>query len=190
MFTLKINKPKGKADRHQASRVWVASVFLYMYAGEMEILTKVCTKCGKRKPLDEYWNHPTGKYGKRPRCIECVSAENDEHLQKRLSVEPSYNTDRVRNWGLQGNNKRRTNLATRYGITLEDYDSLLEKQNELCPICGFALDDGHRLAVDHSHKTGAIRGIVHLRCNIAIGIFKDSPEICRKAAEYLEKVSG
>lgn len=148
---------------------------------------KVCRKCGVPKTLDEYWDHPTGKYGKRPRCKECVSAENDEHLRRRLAIEPSYNRDRVRRWSSVGDNKRRRNLVTRYGITVEEYDRLLAEQGNKCAICRLPMDEGKRLAVDHDHDTGAVRGIVHIRCNTAIALFRDSPEICRQAAEYLEK---
>jgi hypothetical protein len=148
---------------------------------------KICTKCRKPKPLDEYWNHPNGKYGKRPRCKDCVRTENYGHLQKRLVVEPSYNRDRVRKWSQAGDNKRRRNLLSRYGITPDEYDSILEKQGGVCAICCLSMDEGRRLAVDHNHETGEIRGIVHLRCNSVIALFKDSPEICRNAAEYLEK---
>ncbi len=153
----------------------------------MDVVTKICTKCGDPKPLDDYWNHPQGRYGKRPRCKTCVSSENNEHLHKRLEQEPSYNRDRVKAWSSQGDNKRNTNLLLRYGITAEEYDTRLEAQDHKCAICGGVMDEGKRLAVDHDHATGAIRGIVHVRCNTAIALFKDSPEICRKAAEYLEK---
>lgn len=153
----------------------------------MEVLTKVCTKCGEDKDLDEYWNHPTGKFGKRPRCKECVGRENEDHLKIRLEKEPSYTRDRQKRWEEKGDNKRRRNLISRYGIMVEQYDELLESQNHQCAICKGVMDEGKRLAVDHCHTTGKIRGILHVRCNTAIALFKDSPEICRNAAEYLEK---
>ena len=153
----------------------------------MGIITKVCTKCGKPKPLDDFWNHPTGKYGKRPRCKECVGSENYEHLQNRLAIEPSYNRDRVKVWSQKGDNKRRRNLLGRYGITLEEYDALFAEQDEKCAVCGDGFEDSERRALDHDHESGKVRGILHYRCNMAIGVFKDSPELCRKAAEYLEK---
>ena len=167
--------PERVAARHQRSKFG------------MDVITKVCMKCGEPKPLDDYWNHPNGKFGKRPRCKSCVRNENTEHDRRREIRQPGYNRDRVRAWSAIGDNKRNRNLIGRYGITVKEYDRLLEEQDHKCAICDGEMDEGKRFAVDHDHKTGAIRGIVHVRCNTAIALFKDSPEICRRAAEYLEK---
>jgi hypothetical protein len=152
----------------------------------MSEITKVCASCGVSKTLDEYWNHSTGKYGKRSRCKDCVSAENAEHLRRKLEKEPDYNRNRVREWSFRANNKRRSNLATRYGITLEMYESMLAKQGGKCAICGGQMDENKRSAVDHDHTTGEVRGILHCKCNTAIALLCESPKICRMAANYLE----
>ncbi|MGK2948022.1 MAG: endonuclease domain-containing protein, partial [Acidimicrobiales bacterium] len=41
------------------------------------------------------------------------------------------------------------------------------------------------LVVDHDHRTGAVRGLLCGPCNRAIGLLRDSPVVCRLAAEYL-----
>jgi hypothetical protein len=168
----------------------------------MEVVKKVCTECGEPKPLDEYWNHPTGKYGKRPRCKECLRKENAEFektyrpsRQEKSHEWYERNKEAVkekalaggRRWVYKPDNKRNHNLKTRYGITAKEYDALLEAQDGKCAICSRKMDEGRRLAVDHDHDTGEVRGILHVRCNTAIALFKDSPETCRKAADYLEK---
>jgi len=168
----------------------------------MEEITKSCTKCGVDKPLDEYWNHPNGKYGKRPRCKACVKEENAEfektYRPKRQDKSQAWyesNKDAVKEgrekigwrWKYKPENKRNHNLKARYGISAKEYDALLARQNGKCAICGLEMDEGKRLAVDHDHETGKVRGILHVRCNSAIALFKASPEICRKEAEYLEK---
>lgn len=38
-----------------------------------DVIGKVCTKCGKWKPLNEFHKHQTGKYGCRPTCKVCRS---------------------------------------------------------------------------------------------------------------------
>lgn len=96
----------------------------------------------------------------------------------------------VRRWAAKNENGRRKNLRDRYGMSIEEYDALLASQDHKCAICGLEMDEGKRLAVDHCHKTGKVRGIVHVRCNSGIASFLDSPEICRKAAEYLERHSS
>lgn len=55
-------------------------------------------------------------------------------------------------------------VAKTYGITGDDYDALLKRQGGKCAICR-ARPKSKRLAVDHDHKTGAVRGLLCSRCN-------------------------
>jgi hypothetical protein len=65
------------------------------------------------------------------------------------------------------------------------YEELKTQQGNVCAICkkGELTKD---LAVDHCHKTKRVRGLLCENCNRAIGLFKDSPELCRSASDYLE----
>lgn len=56
------------------------------------------------------------------------------------------------------------NVEKTYGITGDDYETLLERQGGKCAICR-ARPKAKRLAVDHDHKTGAVRGLLCSRCN-------------------------
>ena len=80
----------------------------------------------------------------------------------------------------------RNRLMRDFGLTKEQYDSLHEQQNGKCAICGNACSSGRRLAVDHSHKTKGVRGLLCGNCNLGLGKFKDSAELMKKAAAYLE----
>lgn len=64
-------------------------------------------------------------------------------------------------------------LERRYGITLKQYDEMLEQQNGVCTICGGINSDGRRLCVDHSHKTNKVRGLLCNNCNRKLGIVED-----------------
>ena len=65
---------------------------------------------------------------------------------------------------------------------------MLEKQNDGCAICGELNLDGRRLAVDHNHNTGKIRGLLCQRCNgFIVGIIEKYPELIQKSVEYLKK---
>lgn len=55
-------------------------------------------------------------------------------------------------------------VAKTYGITGDDYEALLKRQGGKCAICR-ARPKSKRLAVDHDHKTGAVRGLLCSRCN-------------------------
>jgi len=77
-------------------------------------------------------------------------------------------------------------LKQDYGITIEDYNSLLNLQDGVCAICKQESLDKN-LAVDHDHTTGEIRGLLCQKCNQAIGLLKESPDLIMNAYEYLEK---
>lgn len=83
-------------------------------------------------------------------------------------------------------------LRASFGITLVDYHRMLDAQGGVCATCGEAERRRRggkltRLAVDHCHSTGAIRGLLCSPCNQAIGLFRDDPDLLRKAAAYLER---
>ena len=76
-----------------------------------------------------------------------------------------------------------------YGLDFKDYQKLLEAQNHKCAICGSPPPNNRktRLAIDHCHKTGKVRGLLCDRCNRSIGLLKDDVNILAKAIEYLNK---
>lgn len=91
---------------------------------------------------------------------------------------------------------RRYNLKTRlrddYGLTLADYDAMLERQAHRCAICHDPepVDQaGHprRMMIDHDHATGLVRGLLCRNCNYALGCLKDDPEIWLNAIAYLAR---
>jgi len=62
-----------------------------------------------------------------------------------------------------------------------------KEQATACEICGTLFEFSSDKHGDHSHKTGEWRGVLCNKCNMAIGMLKDSPELCEAAAEYLRK---
>lgn len=84
-------------------------------------------------------------------------------------------------------------LQRNFGISLQDYEDLLQAQGGACAVCGalngtciYSGEKTKSLGVDHDHKTGAVRGLLCSDCNRAIGQMQDDPERLRKAADYLE----
>ena len=77
-------------------------------------------------------------------------------------------------------------LKARYGITPEEYVSMLDTQESRCAVCGIHNDDlPDSLCVDHDHTTGNVRGLLCKPCNLAIGNMRDNPKLLQKAAHYL-----
>lgn len=69
------------------------------------------------------------------------------------------------------------------------YEELLKKQNNVCAICGEECAARTRLSIDHDHKTGAIRGLLCMSCNLGIGKFHDDIVKLEKAILYLKEYS-
>lgn len=81
---------------------------------------------------------------------------------------------------------REANWRNLYGIefTVEQYEELLVAQGGVCAIC---LEDCVKsLAVDHDHKTKTVRGLLCMKCNTALGAFKEDPSLLEKAIAYLK----
>lgn len=80
-------------------------------------------------------------------------------------------------------------MANSFGITLKQYDEMLDAQGSRCAICGKTPEDnGRRLAVDHDHNTGEIRGLLCVSCNMGLGKFGDDPTLIAKAIAYLLQI--
>lgn len=75
-------------------------------------------------------------------------------------------------------------IWTSFRMTPMEYDRLFEAQRGVCAICARECASGKRLAVDHDHETGTVRGLLCLKCNTALGWFERN----RSATlEYLRK---
>lgn len=80
-------------------------------------------------------------------------------------------------------------LRCQYGLTLTEYNSMQEKQNYSCAICGLLLDSRTKIStphVDHCHTTGMVRGILCAKCNTSLG-YLERPGFLPAALAYLEK---
>ena len=114
------------------------------------ILNPICRDCGVK--LNEInWKDKTRGYI----CRECV---NKEQRTRRKNTPKEIKSKMY----------RIHNLMAFHGLSVEQYDKMFEEQNGLCKICGLP-EINRRLAVDHNHNTGKIRGLLCTKCNNAIG---------------------
>lgn len=75
-----------------------------------------------------------------------------------------------------------------YGLTVKQYDSMLQQQNGCCAICGrYWSAFKKRLHIDHDHMTNKVRGLLCTNCNTAIGLLNDNINLIMKSGIYLEK---
>ena|ERR1700730_4342225 len=113
------------------------------------------------------------------------AAHRDEVNSKRrhrYATEPEF---RAKCIAANQNGGRRRRLKRQYGISLEEYERLLALQNGACAIC--RRKSKRMLCVDHCHKTGRVRGLLCVRCNTGLGLYKDDPSLMRRGADYLER---
>ena len=71
-------------------------------------------------------------------------------------------------------------------------ESMIKNHNGLCDICNSGVPGFGRknLSIDHDHKTGSVRGLLCQKCNIGLGNFNDSPDLLKKAINYLKNSSA
>jgi hypothetical protein len=110
-------------------------------------------------------------------CIECTIAKAQQQTQ------PLPKNHRTH---------QRRQLEKSYGLPPGRYEHMLEEQKHCCAICQRHEDilpanrfTQRRLAIDHSHTTGQVRGLLCTSCNWALGRFQDSIPTLRRAIQYL-----
>jgi len=171
---------------------------------DLEIKTKVCGACKKKKFISEFNKH----YG-RPRslCKKCHSKasvewgqSNKEHRSAYIKEYHSNNWDRVcghkrkyvenltpEKLAKQKERMSWWHIKRKYGLTREMWDKMFEAQNRVCALCQKRTTGrgNGRLDVDHCHETGRVRGLLCRHCNTALGILGDTPDKMERVMDYL-----
>ncbi len=151
--------------------------------------SKVCRKCKLVKRPAEFQRDRGSRNGRGALCLPCAAVLTI-HYNNLLTTE-----ERKRRKAEQYRKDREQNrvrcLRYSFGITREEYLGMLAAQDGLCAICekpekatrsGATIE----LSVDHDHETGVVRQLLCSACNKAVGYFRDSPELMRRAALYIE----
>lgn len=143
--------------------------------------TKKCSACREVLPVEDFWRRSALKSGYKSQCKSCSRAgvrriyrDRTEAEKRRVTLWKNANPDRVKGYDLQ-----------RYGLTLAQYDEMLQRQGGACALCREAFESAPQ--VDHCHRTQRVRGLLCRLCNLGIGKFRDNPALLRSAAEYVEE---
>jgi len=118
---------------------------------------KRCALCGEVKSFSEY------------------PIDNGRRDQRHVYCKSCYS-----------NRQRMIRLRDFFLLSVEDADKVFAYQGNLCAICKRPPAGGKRLALDHRHKDGLLRGALCNLCNRAIARFYDDPVRLKRAADYLE----
>jgi len=119
---------------------------------------RICYDCGKEKLLEKFAKSKNQPQGRVYRCKSCMN---------------KYQPRR------------------KYGLSHKDLSELMAKQHSVCAICGQPetmkrRGTLQRLAIDHDHKTGKVRGLLCSKCNSALGYFNDNIGHVKNAFKYLK----
>ena len=80
-----------------------------------------------------------------------------------------------------------TEQLHKYGISWEDYYSILDAQDRNCAICSASGGRiGEQLVIDHDHATGKVRGLLCHACNLLLGLANDDIPTFKSSIEYLK----
>jgi recombination endonuclease VII len=66
----------------------------------------------------------------------------------------------------------RAGRLRKYGLTVAEYDAMVEAQQGVCFVCSQPQPKGKRLYVDHCHTSGKVRGLLCRMCNLRLGWFE------------------
>jgi hypothetical protein len=139
-------------------------------------------RCAKQKIYSDS-HREEKKAARRARYI----AHREEILAKDRAYRKEHGEEvRARNRAYNKTRKKEQkdyDLRRLYGIGVEEFDRMRLEQKSLCYICH---RKPGRLCVDHSHNKSHVRHLLCDQCNFGLGLFKDSPELLRAAAIYLE----
>ena len=119
-------------------------------------------------------------------CAGCgeIHLRNAKHLKQGLKTMSCQNY-KPPNWS--GLERADNIMRKQYGISLGQFNELLEIQDNGCAICRKPLDSlRRRMNIDHDHETNQVRGLLCTGCNTGLGHLGDNIEGLKKAIAYLE----
>jgi hypothetical protein len=142
-----------------------------------------------RKKQQEYRRKDPKKATRQSREDHERLMSDPERLEKKRAYareyQRQYRQNNFRAW-------KSGKLKSAYGITIEEYEEMYERQEGVCALCGRAetstyRSEPRRLAVDHCHDTGKVRALLCSNCNTGLGSFMHDPELLQRAISYLDR---
>lgn len=124
---------------------------------------KTCSKCHVEKEVSEYYTQIRNTDGFTSYCKLCYKLQRSEAVKNIPGKRHSNNMASVKKL---------------YGITEDQLQIMLWKQQGCCAICGVDFgknlikNKGRQYTIDHSHDTGKVRGLLCAACNIYIGVME------------------
>jgi len=142
---------------------------------------KNCSKCAKSLPLTEFYPNSRSADKLMYSCKSCQKESNKNWMSK--------NKDRRRKYEQEYDflfrkriKKAKTARHIAYGLSDEEFKEINALQeNTVCAIC----QTYGKLQIDHDHKTGKVRGLLCMSCNVMLGNARDNKDILARGIMYL-----
>lgn len=139
---------------------------------------RLCTHCRRRKPTSEFPPDASRSDSLSCYCRPCLN-----YRMRQYSRNPrvkAYRAQFMRHYDLR-----------KYGLTIEQFETIVASQNSRCAICSVELEFGTGgCGVDHNHATKKVRGVLCRLCNVGIGHFREDAAMMLKAIDYLRRSNG
>jgi Recombination endonuclease VII len=136
-----------------------------------------CKICNETKPIEQFYTRSKYIF----HCKSCIKIRKHEYRKRPEVKEREYISYMKRFY------------KNKYGISFEDYEAMLKKQNGLCAICrnpSTRVDARskkiQRLNIDHCHTTRKVRGLLCSKCNHGIGLFGDNILLFESCIRYIQ----
>lgn len=123
-----------------------------------------------RKRKEYYWKHKDEREEYRKQYYHTHKNDNKEYRKNYVITHRRETKNRA--------------LLRNYGITVDEYDTMVKEQDGKCAICGKIPENW--LVVDHNHLTGKVRKLLCPLCNIVLGQANDNIDLLNKMIEYLK----
>jgi len=136
-------------------------------SGALRTCRNCCKKATNIDELDLFVKTTNGKFGRYNLCKTCnnkASEKCNTSIEKRVK---------------------------KFGISVDEYNSMIAKQNNSCAICKKHKDAfkgrGNNFHIDHCHTSGKVRGLLCSHCNTGLGQFKDNIQSLENAIQYISE---
>jgi hypothetical protein len=146
-----------------------------MYSVLFQMTCKICGCCGTNKPQSEYHFRNKKKKTLNSWCKDCKNKARIERRKHTPDCPIKAKQYYLKQW---------------YGLTVDQYDSMVKQQNNSCAICDIVFDSGIKGTkphVDHCHVTGRVRGLLCSKCNTLLGMANDNKVVLENAITYLDR---
>ena len=154
--------------------------------------TKICSKCHKTKRLEEFSRDKNNKDGRTYDCKKCRSKvykqwclDNPKKAKETRDRYAPYRKEYYQR--PEQLLKYRKRWVQRYGLSLEEFDKMVDTQRNLCYVCNRPEPQvkNRHLCIDHNHKTGKVRKLLCSSCNRALGLLRENLVVIEKLKQYL-----